>query len=47
MRPLCAAIWYRDHKGTVLLNEQKPPKRALPMQVKGRKPAKLVTSGKR
>jgi hypothetical protein len=29
--PSCAAIWYRDHKGTVLLKERKPPKRATPM----------------
>jgi putative SOS response-associated peptidase YedK len=45
--PTCSAIWYRDHKGTVLLNERKPPKRAMPVPVKGRKPAKWVTGGNR
>jgi len=45
--PTCSAIWYRDHKGTVLLNERKPPKRAMPAPVKGRKPAKWVTGGNR
>ena len=44
--PACTAIWYRDHKGTRLLHERKPPKRAMPMQIKGRKPAKRA-SGKR
>jgi len=29
--PSCSAIWYRDHKGTVLLNDRKPPKRAMPV----------------
>ena len=38
--PSCSAIWYHDHKGTVLLDERKPPKRATPVPVKGRKPAK-------
>lgn len=38
--PSCAAIWYRDHKGTVLLDERKPPKRAPTVPVKRRKPAK-------
>lgn len=45
--PSCAAIWHRDHKGTALLNERKPPKRARPVPVKGREPAKRVLSGKR
>ena len=41
--PTCSAIWHRDHKGVVLLNERKPPKRAVPVPVKGRKPAKRVS----
>lgn len=41
--PKRAAIWYRHHKGTVLLNERKAPKRATP----ARKPAKRVVSAKR
>jgi len=37
---------HRDHKGTRLLDERKPPKRAKPVPVKGRKPAKRVTRNK-
>ena len=33
--PTCAAIWYRDHNGTILLNEWKPPKRATTVLLKG------------
>jgi hypothetical protein len=42
----CTAIWYRDQKGVVLLNERKPPKRAMPLPVIGRKSAKRVANGK-
>ena len=45
--PTCAAIWYRDNTGTVLLDKRKSPKRATPVPVRGRKPAKRVKSGKR
>lgn len=44
--PSCSAIWYRDHKGMVLLSERKPPGRAPAVPIKERKPAKRF-SGKR
>jgi hypothetical protein len=44
--PACRAMWYRDRKGVMLLNERKPPKRAAPVLVNERRPPKQATRGK-